>query len=58
MFFTPELLAKRDSGFGLLWYASCVTLGSSNDPILRKVGRNSGVQVDVQKATETLCSYR
>jgi hypothetical protein len=20
MFFTPELLAKRDSGFGLLWY--------------------------------------
>lgn len=28
MFFTPELLAKRDSGFGLLWYGSCGTLSA------------------------------
>jgi hypothetical protein len=23
MFFSPELLTRRDSGFGLLWYVDC-----------------------------------
>lgn len=30
MFFTPELLSRRDSGFGLLWYVPKSTHETSN----------------------------
>jgi hypothetical protein len=30
MFFSPELLSKRDSGFGLLWYRSCAVYSWRN----------------------------
>jgi meiotic recombination protein REC8, fungi type len=32
MFFSPELLSRRDSGFGLLWYATRYNLMSTRIP--------------------------
>ncbi|TFK30430.1 hypothetical protein FA15DRAFT_607770 [Coprinopsis marcescibilis] len=43
MFFTPELLAKRDSGFGLLWLAA--TLGSKS--AFKKLPRRSVITADI-----------
>ncbi|THH34077.1 hypothetical protein EUX98_g105 [Antrodiella citrinella] len=43
MFFTPELLSRRDSGFGLLWLAA--TLGSKSS--FKKLPRRSVTSADI-----------
>ncbi|TCD71548.1 hypothetical protein EIP91_008929 [Steccherinum ochraceum] len=43
MFFTPELLSRRDSGFGLLWLAA--TLGAKSS--FRKLPKRSVASADI-----------
>ncbi|KAF5312434.1 hypothetical protein D9619_003276 [Psilocybe cf. subviscida] len=50
MFFTPELLAKRDSGFGLLWLAA--TLGSRSN--FKKLPRRSVLTADIGQLCELI----
>ncbi|KAJ6519805.1 hypothetical protein C8R45DRAFT_952780 [Mycena sanguinolenta] len=45
MFFSPELLAKRDSGFGLLWLAA--TLGSKTT--FKKLPKRSVLTADISQ---------
>ncbi|KIL70844.1 hypothetical protein M378DRAFT_66503 [Amanita muscaria Koide BX008] len=45
MFFTPELLARRDHGFGLLWYELAATLGSKS--IFKKLPKRSVLTADI-----------
>ncbi|KAJ7487587.1 hypothetical protein B0H11DRAFT_2408492 [Mycena galericulata] len=45
MFFSPELLAKRDSGFGLLWLAA--TLGSKST--FKKLPKRSVLTADISQ---------
>ncbi|TDL28662.1 hypothetical protein BD410DRAFT_893626 [Rickenella mellea] len=45
MFFTPELLSKRDSGFGLLWLAA--TLGSQS--AFKKLPKRSIMTADISQ---------
>ncbi|KAF9056147.1 Rec8 like protein-domain-containing protein [Panaeolus papilionaceus] len=50
MFFTPELLSKRDSGFGLLWLAA--TLGSKS--AFKKLPRRSVMTADIAQLCELI----
>ncbi|KAJ3751978.1 hypothetical protein EV360DRAFT_56004 [Lentinula raphanica] len=50
MFFTPELLARRDSGFGLLWLAA--TLGSKST--FKKLPRRSVLTADISQLCELI----
>ncbi|CAE6385555.1 unnamed protein product [Rhizoctonia solani] len=47
MFFTPELLAKRDSGIGLLWMAA--TLGKTS---IGKLNRRNVLSANISKLCE------
>ncbi|KAI0076094.1 hypothetical protein K474DRAFT_1708496 [Panus rudis PR-1116 ss-1] len=50
MFFTQELLSRRDSGFGLLWLAA--TLGSKSS--FRKLPRRSVVTADIAELCQLI----
>ncbi|KAG6813801.1 hypothetical protein H0H92_007213 [Tricholoma furcatifolium] len=50
MFFTPELLASRDSGFGLLWLAA--TLGSRS--AFKKLPRRSILTADITQLCDLI----
>ncbi|KAJ4486110.1 Rec8 like protein-domain-containing protein [Lentinula aciculospora] len=50
MFFTPELLARRDSGFGLLWLAA--TLGSKST--FKKLPKRSVLTADISQLCELI----
>ncbi|TFK77110.1 hypothetical protein BDN72DRAFT_783898 [Pluteus cervinus] len=50
MFFSAELLAKRDSGFGLLWLAA--TLGSKST--FRKLPKRSVLVADINQLCELI----
>ncbi|KAE9408090.1 hypothetical protein BT96DRAFT_1013571 [Gymnopus androsaceus JB14] len=50
MFFTPELLARRDSGFGLLWLAA--TLGNKSS--FKKLPRRSVLTADISQLCELI----
>ncbi|KAG2023509.1 hypothetical protein CC2G_001155 [Coprinopsis cinerea AmutBmut pab1-1] len=50
MFFTPELLAKRDSGFGLLWLAA--TLGSKS--AFKRLPRRSVITADISELCDLI----
>ncbi|KAH8835245.1 hypothetical protein DL96DRAFT_1549848 [Flagelloscypha sp. PMI_526] len=50
MFFTQELLAKRDSGFGLLWLAA--TLGSRST--FKKLPKRSVLNADIGELCELI----
>lgn len=50
MFFTPELLSRRDSGFGLLWLAA--TLGSKSS--FKKLSRRSVITADISQLCELI----
>ncbi|KAH6917396.1 Rec8 like protein-domain-containing protein [Coprinopsis sp. MPI-PUGE-AT-0042] len=50
MFFTPDLLAKRDSGFGLLWLAA--TLGSKS--AFKKLPRRSVITADISNLCDLI----
>ncbi|KAJ7293565.1 hypothetical protein C8J57DRAFT_1269366 [Mycena rebaudengoi] len=50
MFFSPELLAKRDSGFGLLWLAA--TLGSKST--FKKLPKRSVLTADLSKLCDLI----
>ncbi|RXW15504.1 hypothetical protein EST38_g10349 [Candolleomyces aberdarensis] len=50
MFFTQELLARRDSGFGLLWLAA--TLGSKSS--FKKLPRRSVLTADIGKLCDLI----
>ncbi|KAF8974045.1 hypothetical protein BDZ97DRAFT_1912480 [Flammula alnicola] len=50
MFFTPELLAKRDSGFGLLWLAA--TLGSRST--FKKLPKRSVLTADITQLCDLI----
>ncbi|KAF9478528.1 hypothetical protein BDN70DRAFT_933321 [Pholiota conissans] len=50
MFFTPELLAKRDSGFGLLWLAA--TLGSRS--AFKKLPKRSVLTADITQLCDQI----
>ncbi|KAJ3799937.1 Rec8 like protein-domain-containing protein [Lentinula aff. detonsa] len=52
MFFTPELLARRDSGFGLLWYALAATLGSKST--FKKLPKRSVLTADISQLCELI----
>ncbi|KZT56442.1 hypothetical protein CALCODRAFT_518103 [Calocera cornea HHB12733] len=52
MFFTPELLQRRDSGFGLIWLAA--TLGSKS--ALRKLPRKGILSADIPQLCEMISS--
>ncbi|KAL5534409.1 hypothetical protein ACEPAG_871 [Sanghuangporus baumii] len=51
MFFSPELLSKRDSGFGLLWLAA--TLGSKSS--FKKLPRRSIQTADIPQLCDLIC---
>ncbi|KAL5519112.1 REC8 [Sanghuangporus vaninii] len=51
MFFSPELLSKRDSGFGLLWLAA--TLGSKSS--FKKLPRRSIQTADISQLCDLIC---
>ncbi|KAF5317844.1 hypothetical protein D9611_014732 [Ephemerocybe angulata] len=50
MFFTQELLARRDSGFGLLWLAA--TLGSKSS--FKKLPKRSVLVADISKLCDLI----
>ncbi|PPQ76339.1 hypothetical protein CVT26_008967 [Gymnopilus dilepis] len=50
MFFTPELLAKRDSGFGLLWLAA--TLGSRST--FKRLPKRSVLTADISQLCDLI----
>ncbi|KAJ7225526.1 Rec8 like protein-domain-containing protein [Mycena pura] len=50
MFFSPELLAKRDSGFGLLWLAA--TLGSKS--AFKKLPKRSVLTADISQLCDLI----
>ncbi|KIM85185.1 hypothetical protein PILCRDRAFT_96366 [Piloderma croceum F 1598] len=50
MFFTPELLAKRDSGFGLLWLAA--TLGSKST--FKRLPKRSVLTADITQLCDLI----
>ncbi|KAF9526495.1 Rec8 like protein-domain-containing protein [Crepidotus variabilis] len=50
MFFTPELLARRDSGFGLLWLAA--TLGSKS--AFKKLPKRSVLTADISQLCDMI----
>ncbi|KIK70969.1 hypothetical protein GYMLUDRAFT_254265 [Collybiopsis luxurians FD-317 M1] len=50
MFFSPDLLARRDSGFGLLWLAA--TLGSKST--FKKLPRRSVLSADITQLCELI----
>ncbi|TFL06215.1 Rec8 like protein-domain-containing protein [Pterulicium gracile] len=50
MFFTPEVLQKRDSGFGLLWLAA--TLGPQS--VFRKLPKRSVVSADITELCDQI----
>ncbi|KAF8922568.1 Rec8 like protein-domain-containing protein [Mucidula mucida] len=50
MFFSPELLAKRDNGFGLLWLAA--TLGSKS--AFKKLPRRSVMTADIAQLCDLI----
>ncbi|KAJ7103545.1 Rec8 like protein-domain-containing protein [Mycena belliarum] len=50
MFFSPELLAKRDSGFGLLWLAA--TLGSKST--FKKLPKRSVLTADISQLCDLI----
>ncbi|PPQ63779.1 hypothetical protein CVT24_004321 [Panaeolus cyanescens] len=50
MFFTPELLSKRDSGFGLLWLAA--TLGSKS--AFKKLPKRSVLTADIAQLCDLI----
>ncbi|KAJ3513821.1 hypothetical protein NLJ89_g2734 [Agrocybe chaxingu] len=50
MFFTPELLAKRDSGFGLLWLAA--TLGARSS--FKKLPKRSVLTADITQLCDLI----
>ncbi|KAF9654349.1 hypothetical protein BDM02DRAFT_3182155 [Thelephora ganbajun] len=50
MFFTPELLSRRDSGFGLLWLAA--TLGSKSS--FKKLPRRSVLSADISQLCDLI----
>ncbi|KAJ3937794.1 MAG: Rec8 like protein-domain-containing protein [Lentinula lateritia] len=52
MFFTPELLARRDSGFGLLWYMLAATLGSKST--FKKLPKRSVLTADISQLCELI----
>ncbi|KZO95089.1 hypothetical protein CALVIDRAFT_599531 [Calocera viscosa TUFC12733] len=52
MFFTPELLQRRHSGFGLIWLAA--TLGSKS--ALRKLPRKGILSADIPQLCEMISS--
>ncbi|KAJ3863071.1 Rec8 like protein-domain-containing protein [Lentinula novae-zelandiae] len=52
MFFTPELLARRDSGFGLLWYLLAATLGSKST--FKKLPKRSVLTADISQLCELI----
>ncbi|KAF9786961.1 Rec8 like protein-domain-containing protein [Thelephora terrestris] len=50
MFFTPELLSRRDSGFGLLWLAA--TLGSKSS--FKKLPKRSVLTADISQLCDLI----
>jgi hypothetical protein len=66
MFFTPDLLARRDSGFGLLWYGNIVhastyddiqyrlaaTLGSKS--VFKKLPKRSVMSADIAQLCDLI----
>ncbi|KAH7930949.1 hypothetical protein BV22DRAFT_1101346 [Leucogyrophana mollusca] len=52
MFFSPELLSKRDSGFGLLWLAA--TLGSKS--AFRKLPKRSVIMADISQLCDLIAT--
>ncbi|KII94383.1 hypothetical protein PLICRDRAFT_425757 [Plicaturopsis crispa FD-325 SS-3] len=50
MFFTPELLSRRDSGFGLLWLAA--TLGSKST--FKKLPKRSVLTADIAQLCDLI----
>ncbi|KAF8213061.1 Rec8 like protein-domain-containing protein [Mycena galopus ATCC 62051] len=52
MFFSPELLAKRDSGFGLLWLAA--TLGSKTT--FKKLPKRSVLTADISQLCDLIAT--
>ncbi|KIJ68466.1 hypothetical protein HYDPIDRAFT_24739 [Hydnomerulius pinastri MD-312] len=52
MFFSPDLLSKRDSGFGLLWLAA--TLGSKST--FKKLPKRSVMTADISQLCELIAS--
>ncbi|KAJ7038216.1 Rec8 like protein-domain-containing protein [Mycena alexandri] len=52
MFFSPELLAKRDSGFGLLWLAA--TLGAKST--FKKLPRRSVLTADISQLCDLIAT--
>ncbi|KAF9453831.1 hypothetical protein P691DRAFT_771123 [Macrolepiota fuliginosa MF-IS2] len=50
MFFTPELLSRRDSGFGLLWLAA--TLGSKS--MFKKLPKRSVMTADIAQLCDLI----
>ncbi|KAJ7786295.1 Rec8 like protein-domain-containing protein [Mycena metata] len=52
MFFSPELLAKRDSGFGLLWLAA--TLGAKST--FKKLPRRSVLTADISELCDLIAT--
>ncbi|EIN13763.1 hypothetical protein PUNSTDRAFT_140229 [Punctularia strigosozonata HHB-11173 SS5] len=47
MFFSAELLSRRDDGFGLLWLAA--TLGSSSKSTFKKLPKRSVLSADIAR---------
>ncbi|KAI6133050.1 Rec8 like protein-domain-containing protein [Pisolithus croceorrhizus] len=52
MFFSPDLLSKRDSGFGLLWLAA--TLGSKAS--FRKLPKRSVISADISQLCDLIAT--
>ncbi|KAH7910942.1 Rec8 like protein-domain-containing protein [Hygrophoropsis aurantiaca] len=52
MFFSPELLSKRDSGFGLLWLAA--TLGSKST--FKKLPKRSVIMADISQLCDLIAT--
>lgn len=50
MFFSPELLSRRDSGFGLLWLAA--TLGAKSS--LKKLNKRSVMAADITELCDLI----
>ena len=50
MFFTPELLAKRDSGFGLLWWGTFIMY--LNDTLIQQqAGSDPWLEINIQETS-------
>lgn len=52
MFFSPDLLSKRDSGFGLLWLAA--TLGSKSS--FKKLPKRSVISADITQLCDLIAT--